>query len=731
MGRTAELQRASFHVAELDCAEEAAALRRALEGQAGISDLAFDFLRARMDVSFQPHLVTPDGILRLAGTTGFHLRPWDEGPPPAARPLRRPILTVLSGLSIVVGMGWHYAHTRELWTALGAHAEHVRLPLAVLISYGLAIAAGLAMIAPRLWAALRSLRADMHVLVAIAVSGAIGLGQWLEAATVSFLFALALQLDQWSLHRARRAIAALVQLAPTTARRRDAQGGWSEQPVELIQPGDHVLVPAAERIPLDGQVAAGESAVDQAPITGESQPVAKRPGDEVFAGTINGGGPLEILVTRRVEQTTLARILRMVEEAQSRRAPSERFVEVFARYYTPTMIGLAIVAAVVPPLFHWMTWSGAFYNALVLLVIACPCALVISTPVTIVSALASAARRGVLIKGGRHLEMCAHLRAVAFDKTGTLTTGQPAVERVVSLDGSSETELLAIAVALESPSNHPLARALRALAHQRGITPRKVEQFQQLSGLGVAGELDGQTYWLGGERLLAERTRGDQAALRQAAAAAADGHSVIAIGTGEQLKGLLIAADEIRPAARHVVAELKQLGVRHVAMLTGDHEAAAARVARATGVDAYRAGTLPEEKLEEVSRLRAQYHHIAMVGDGVNDSPALAAANVGIAMGAIGTAAALETSDITLMADELQRLPWLIAHARRALRVVQANIVLALGIKVAFLLLASLGWATLWSAIAADMGASLLVIVNGLRLCDGRELTSPSKSPPN
>jgi Cd2+/Zn2+-exporting ATPase len=493
-------------------------------------------------------------------------------------------------------------------------------------------------------------------------------------------------------------------------------GDVLEKPVEEVPLGAVVLVRPGERVPLDGVVTQGETSVNQAPITGEAAPVPKAVGDEVFAGTINETGAFEFRATKPASDTTLARIIRMVEQAQSRRAAAEQWVDRFAFYYTPAMMFLAMAVAVVPPLVMGGPWGRWFYEALVILVIACPCALVISTPVTIVAALARAAREGVLIKGGAFLEAAAHIRVVALDKTGTLTQGRPEVQRILPLDNHTERELLATAAALEAESEHALARAILRRAEKEGVPVKKAERFQAIKGKGAEGWIDGQRFWIGSHRFVHENVEEPPDVHRRAEELEDAGHSVVAIGNAEHVCGLVSLADTVRGEARQAVAAMKAAGVRRVVMLTGDNEVTAHAVAGQTGVDEVRSQLLPEDKLWAVEDLTRTHTHVAMIGDGINDAPALAAATVGIAMGAAGTDAAIETADVALMSDDLSKVPWLIGHARHTVSVIRQNVIFALSVKALFLILALAGVSTLWMAIAADMGVSLLVILNALRL---------------
>lgn len=476
----------------------------------------------------------------------------------------------------------------------------------------------------------------------------------------------------------------------------------------MVRPGD--------KFPLDGKIVKGETTVNQAPITGESLPVPKAPGDGVFAGTINQDGAVEFVTTRPASDTTLARIIRMVGDAQSKRSPSEQWVEQFARYYTPAVMGLAIAVMTLPPLFFDGAWARWFYEGLVLLVIACPCALVISTPVSIVAALTASARRGVLVKGGPYMEAPARLKAVAFDKTGTLTEGHPQVRKVVPLSGHTEDEVLAIAAAVERRSAHALARAIVRAADDRGIRPAAAEDFQAIKGKGATAKVAGQSVWLGSHRLLEERGQETPQMHEQLESMEHDGASVIVVGKDHHVCALIAVADRIRPQSKTAIDEMRSAGIQHIVMLTGDNWGTAEAIGREAGVDEVRAELLPEDKVAAVEELVSRYGQVAMIGDGINDAPAMARATLGIAMGAAGTDAALETADIALMGDDLLAVPWLIRHSRRTLRVIRQNIVASLGVKVLFVVLTLVGHGSLWAAIATDTGMSLLVVFNALRL---------------
>jgi Cd2+/Zn2+-exporting ATPase len=721
------MTRLVFKIQGMDCAEEIAILRRAVGPVVGGGDrMSCDLLNGTMTVSLPEEAAHPGPIIQAVRKTGMHASLWQEEALGATQDTEkpwqrwgRPLLCLLSALCLGSGMGWQVLSQEHGFLALigSGTSETAMLPFASWLLYLGAIVSGAWYVVPKALYALRTVRPDMHVLMLIAVAGAMVLGDWCEAATVAFLFALALVLESWSVERARLAIRALMDLAPPTARCLQPQDGCVvEQRVDTVPPGTTVLVRPGEKIPLDGTVTQGHTLVNQSPITGEAIPVPKTIGDEVFAGTINGDSAFTFQTTKPAADTTLARIIHLVAEAKSRRAPREQWVERFARVYTPAMIALACLLATLPPLLGGGSWSLWGYNALVLLVIACPCALVLSTPVSIVAGLTAAARAGILIKGGASLEAPAHLRAIAFDKTGTLTCGQPTVQEVIPLHGHTVQELLTCAAALEAHSAHPLARAILQKAASLGLTTPPAEQFTALQGRGAEAVIDGKRFWIGSHRLMEDLGVEDAAFHALATRLEDAGHSLVAISTEEHICGLISVADSVRAMAAEAVRTLKRLGIAVIVMLTGDNQGTAQAVGTVLGVDQVHAELLPADKVAAIETLRHTYGEIAMVGDGVNDAPAMAAATLGIAMGAIGTAAAMETADITLMSDDLTRLTWLIRHARRTLRVIQQNIVCALGLKLLFILLAVTGVATLWMAIAADMGASLLVIFNGLRL---------------
>jgi Cd2+/Zn2+-exporting ATPase len=574
-----------------------------------------------------------------------------------------------------------------------------------------AVLAGSVFPARRAWSSMRAGKLDINALMVIAVAGAVFLGEWEEAAMVVFLFAVAQWLESRSVERARAAIRSLLDLTPAEARISD-DDGERMLPIARVVPGQRMLVRPGERLALDGTVLDGRSDVNQAPITGESVPVDKTPGDEVFAGTINGHGSLLVTVTRRGDDTTLARIIHLVEEAQARRAPIQQFIERFAAWYTPAVIVAAAAMVVVPALMGLPadTW---IYRSLVVLVVSCPCALVISTPVSLVSALAGAARRGVLIKGGASLERLAGVSTVAFDKTGTLTRGEVSVGAAEPLDGIESRELLRLAAAVEQQSEHPIAQAIVAAAEKDGVRLPLAANVRALPGLGVEGDVEGHRILCAAPRYFDGALSSEGVALSQRLTTA--GWSPVVVTRNRQPIGVIGVSDRERDDAAAAVAELRRHGVTRVAMLTGDTAPSARAVAARVGVDDVRAELLPADKVDAVATLR-RAGAVAMIGDGINDAPALAAADVGIVMGAIGSDAAIETADVALMTDDLSKVSWTIRLSRATLRNVRTNVAIALGLKAAFVVAAAAGVATLWMAVLADTGASVIVLANALRL---------------
>lgn len=710
-----------FRLSGLDCAECAVTIAKGLETLSGVLDARVNYGAAKLTVTHE-RSVAPDEIVRWVERSGYVATPIVGGPTVAVeRPFwvrnRRALLTTAAGVALLLGFGFRQLNQPSPY-------PEAFFALAILLG-------GYNVARSGLYGLLRSRTLDMNMLMTVAVVGAVSIGDWAEGATAIFLFAVGNALESYTVDRARGAIRNLMDLAPNQAQVK-RNGEEVSVPVDRVRVGEVGVVRPGEKIPLDGRVVFGSSTVNQAPITGESMPVEKAPGDEVFAGTINELGYLEIEVSKPYSENTISKIIHMVEEAQAQRAPSQRFVDRFATYYTPAVIAIAIAVATVPWLAFGQPFSAWFFRALVLLVIACPCALVISTPVSIVSGIARAARLGVLLKGGAYLEDAGSLRVVAFDKTGTLTIGRPEVTDIIPFappEGNgaslSASELLRVAAAIESHSEHPLAAAVLRRAAQEAQQERledgeqralEIGAFEAVAGKGVRATMDGETYYLGSSRFFQEVGLSLAGIEDQLKTLRDDGKTVLIVGTERQLLGIIALADQIRHGARDAVASLRQAGIQRVVLLTGDHEATAQAVARAVGADEYRAELLPEDKVAAVKKLMEQYGKIAMVGDGVNDAPALAASTVGIAMGAAGTDVALETADIALMGDDLSKVAYTIALSRRSRSTIWQNILFSLAVKAFFLALTIPGFVTLWLAILADTGSSLVVTLNGMRL---------------
>jgi len=603
----------------------------------------------------------------------------------------------------------------------GAVAGWLGHATAAIAAYAVAIALSIPGPLRRAWTSLKVRALDINLLMVIAVAGAAALGDWLEAATVVWLFGLAQWLEVRSMERARHAIRSLMTIAPSVATvRRD--GADLQIPVGEVRIGDVVVVRPGDRLPVDGVVLSGDSAINQAPVTGESWPAEKSPGDLVFAGTINGNGALEIEARRPASDSTLARIIHLVEHAQSRRAPVQTFVDRFARRYTPAVVILAVAVAIVPPLAigglsGFTSLFGIWgYRALALLVVACPCALVISTPVSIVSALTAAARAGVLIKGGAHLERLASIRAIAFDKTGTLTRGEVTVTDVVAVDGTTSDGVLAVAASLEARSEHPIGRAIVDRARTAGLVIDPGAGYRALPGLGAEATVAAAPAIVGSHRLFEDRRLCTPALHACVEDVERRGGTPVLVGHDGAPLGVIGLADELRSESRQAVAGLRGYGIDRVVLLTGDVRANARAALNHATLDEAHAELMPGEKVAVLARLRERHGPVAMVGDGINDAPALAAADVGIAMGVAGSDIALETADVVLMSDDLSKLPFALRLARTTRGNIRQNVGIALSLKLAFVVLAAAGVATMWMAVVADTGASLLVTANSLRL---------------
>jgi Cd2+/Zn2+-exporting ATPase len=693
----------TFKVEGMDCREEVALIERRFRTLPGVEAFSADVMARRLHVKYDAAKLSAGGIADAIADAG--MRAWLEHEEPIATDdagaRRRAGLLVISGIAAAAGFAIEFASP-------GAS-------LLSRASFAVAIAAGVPLTARKAWLAIRARVLDINVLMLVAASGAIALGEWSEAAAVVVMFAVAQALEARTLERARTAVRALMDLTPAEAVVRDG-AGQRNVAVDQVPVGAVIVVKPGEKLPLDGQIVIGTSEVNQAPVTGESLPVDKVAGDEVFAGSINGRGALEVKVTRLRRDTTLARIIHLVEQAQARRAPAQTFIERFARLYTPAVIMLAIATAVVPPTVFAAEWQPWVYRALVLLVVSCPCALVISTPVSIVAALSSAARKGVLIKGGAHLERAGTIRCVAFDKTGTLTRGVPEVVEVISLDGLPAAGVLALAAAVEQRSAHPIARAIVAYAEGAGVRADAGVGVTALAGLGAEGHVQGTRVVLGNHRLFEERQLCSPLLHERLEQLSVRGRTPVLVARDGRPVGIIAVADRPREASRDAVEILRRQGVDSVVMLTGDSSATAAAIATDLGIDEVRAELMPDEKVKAIEELRLRYGPVAMVGDGVNDAPALATADIGIVMGAVGSDAALESADIALMADELLKIPYALRLSRATMRNIRANLVISLALKAAFVLAAVAGIATLWMAVLADTGASIIVIANALRL---------------
>lgn len=681
-------------ITDMCCPVEEQMIQRRLGDMPGVEQLSFNLMQRVLTVRHQPAAQQP--MLAALRELGFAPRLLDAAQPTpvsAKKPLRSwPLLLAACAAALAEAAHWFGLH------------EGVQAALAAL-----AIVACGVNTWRRGWLALRNGNLNINALMSIAVTGALLIGQWPEAAMVMVLFTLAERLEARSQDRARNAVAALMDLAPPRARVRQADGSWQTLPVQEVMPGSTVNIRPGERIALDGIITQGDSAIDQAAITGESVPVDKAPGDKVFAGTLNSTGSFDYQVTHLAGESTLANIVAAVEQAQASKAEIHHLVDRFARIYTPVVLALALLVATLPAI--WLgDWQGWIYKALVLLVIACPCALVISTPVTLISGLTLAARNGILIKGGIWLESGRAIRWLALDKTGTLTRGQPELRSVQPCAEWDDAQSLALAASLASHSTHPVSQAIG-----RASTPAMaVSAFRELPGRGIQGTLADQTWWLGNHRLMQAVTVLTPAIEQQRTQLEAAGNTVVMLANAAQVVALFAVADGLKAGSREAIAELHQLGVKTV-MLSGDNQTTVAAIAAEVGIDRALGEQLPQDKLDAVAAL-TQSGTTAMVGDGINDAPALARADIGIAMGVMGSDTALATADVALMDDDLRKLPQFIRCSRMTWRILRQNIALAIGLKVLFLLLTLMGWGTLWMAVFADVGASLLVTANGLRL---------------
>ncbi|MDO7898634.1 heavy metal translocating P-type ATPase [Pseudomonas citrulli] len=693
----------SFRIEAMDCPTEQTLIQNKLGKLGGVQQLEFNLINRVLGVT---HDLPDDApIIKAIESLGMQAEPLVPGqekpthqPPAPAKPWW-PL--ALSGVTALAAEVIHFTHAAPSWVV-------AVVALVSILSGGLGTY-------KKGWIALKNRNLNINALMSIAVTGAVLIGQWPEAAMVMFLFTVAELIEAKSLDRARNAISGLMQMAPEQATVQQADGRWQVQEVKAIALGTRVRVRPGERVALDGDVVAGRSTLDQAPITGESLPVEKTVGDKVFAGTINQAGELEYTVTAAANQSTLARIIHAVEQAQGSRAPTQRFVDQFSTYYTPAVFALALAVAVIPPLFMGAPWFDWIYRALVLLVVACPCALVISTPVTIVSGLAAAARKGILVKGGVYLEGGYKLDYLALDKTGTITHGKPVQTDCVVLDATVETTAPALAAALAARSDHPVSRAIVDAAVDKNAPARPVDNFQALPGRGVRGDIDGQTYHLGNHRLVEDLGLCSPELEEQLFALEKQGKSVVLLLDAKGPLALFAVADTVKESSREAIRQLHDLGIKTL-MLTGDNAHTADAIAAQVGMDQARGDLLPSDKQQAIEALYAKGHRVGMVGDGINDAPALARAEIGFAMAAAGTDTAIETADVALMDDDLRKIPAFIRLSRQTSSILKQNIALALVIKAIFLGVTFAGLATMWMAVFADMGVSLLVVFNGLRL---------------
>ncbi|AYG10386.1 heavy metal translocating P-type ATPase [Pseudomonas fluorescens] len=697
---SANARLSTFRIEAMDCPTEQTLIQNKLGKMAGVQQLEFNLINRILGVTHDLPSTAP--IVEAIKSLGMQADPIEEGVPAAAPPAKKhwwPL--ALSGFCALAAEVIHFTDAAPTWVV-------ALVALVSILSGGLTTY-------KKGWIALKNLNLNINALMSIAVTGAILIGQWPEAAMVMFLFTVAELIEAKSLDRARNAISGLMQMTPEQATVRQADGSWVEQEVKTIELGAIVRVRPGERIGLDGEVTAGQSTIDQAPITGESLPIEKTVGDKVFAGTINQAGSLEYRVTAAANNSTLARIIHAVEQAQGSRAPTQRFVDSFSKIYTPAVFLFALGVAVIPPLFMGAVWFDWIYRALVLLVVACPCALVISTPVTIVSGLAAAARKGILIKGGVYLEAGYKLDYLALDKTGTITHGKPVQTDYLALFPNVEDNAPALAASLAARSDHPVSLAIANAAVDKKLPLQVVDNFEALAGRGVRGEINGEVYHLGNHRLVEELGLCSPALEEKLFALEKQGKSVVLLLDKSGPLALFAVADTVKDSSREAIQQLHDLGIKTL-MLTGDNTHTAQAIAAQVGIDQAQGDLLPTDKLKAIEDLYGKNHRVGMVGDGINDAPALARAEIGFAMAAAGTDTAIETADVALMDDDLRKIPAFIRLSRQTSSILKQNIALALVIKAIFLAVTFMGMATMWMAVFADVGVSLLVVFNGLRL---------------
>ncbi|SEC54965.1 cation-translocating P-type ATPase [Paenibacillus sp. GP183] len=687
-----------FNIEGMDCSSCALTIENHMKNLPSVKRVSVNFSTGKMNVDYDNSI---EEIIREVSKSGYKASLVSD------RMQRIEIKKDHSGTNLMILSG-----ALLLFGFLGSFANVSSSFITLL--YAISIFFGGYKPAKSAFYAAKNRSLDMNVLMTAAVIGAVVIGQWLEGATVVWLFALGNVLQRRSIETTRNSIRSLIDLAPPDAFVKKGQE-LVKKAVDEVSVGEVIVVKPGDKIPLDGEVISGESSVNQAPITGESIPVDKYAGDAVYAGTINEQGSLEIKVTKLVKDTTISQIIHLVEEAQEQKAPTEAFIDRFARIYTPIVFILALVVMIFPPLMGFGTWGAWFYKGLELLVVACPCALVISTPVAIVSAIGNAAKNGVLIKGGAFLEIAGGITAIAFDKTGTLTEGKPKVVQVVQ-SHSNEAELLSIARTLEEYSTHPIAKAVAGYANEKNVSARQGEKFRSIVGKGVGAIIGGTEYFAGNLKLFRELNTELDEWETPIASLQKDGNTIVIVGTKEKVIGVIAVADAIRGTSVKALKGLRAAGVHHIVLLTGDNEGTAQKAAYLTGVNRYFAELLPEDKVKAIKQLQGEGNLVAMVGDGINDAPALAAADLGIAMGGAGTDMAMETADIVLMADNLEQLPHSVKLSRQAMQIIKQNIWFSLIVKFAALILIFPGLLTLPIAIFSDTGAALIVILNSMRL---------------
>jgi Cd2+/Zn2+-exporting ATPase len=696
----------TFSVLGMDCADEIAAIQKSLT-HSKIAKVTANLMTSQVSVEHDPSFKKEE-IVALINKSGVKVQETSRQLSFVAANKNRVILVSLSGVFLVIGLICQW---------------FLELPNTWLFSiYLTATLTGGALIFPKAVRALKQRILDMNVLMTMAAVGAFAIREYSEAAAVVFLFSLAEMLEAFSVARARKAIREVLSITPQVATLVAENGNISSTPVEEIAVGQKILIRAGDRVPLDALIVEGSSYLNQAPLTGESQPVSKGVGDTVLAGTVNESGSLTAIVSHGFKDTKIAGVIRLIEEAQSKKAPSQLFVDKFAKIYTPIVTLVALLVFLIPPLLFSQSWDLWFYRSLVFLVIACPCALVIATPVSVVSALTALAKNGVLVKGGVYLEALGKLRAIAVDKTGTITEGRPKVVSEKTWGSSKTEEFMQVALSLEKQSNHPLAKAVVEFCESKHATDSPVSNHKVIPGKGVEGSIGSHHYFAGNHKLAHELNvcspeveKYLQTLEDQAKSVMIVGHKPHAGCEGEIL-GILGLADKPREGVGKAIENLHRVGIKEILILSGDNQRTVDSIAKIVGIDKGRGDLLPEDKVSEIQSLTKKYLYVGMVGDGINDAPALAQASVGIAMGAAGTDAAIETADIALMTDDLGQLARAIHHGRKTLGIIRFNIGFALAIKAVFIGLGVFGLSNLWLAVAADMGASLIVIANSLRL---------------